>query len=547
MNPEKNLKPPAEMCFHTLVLIAILLLSGCATPVGVNRLDIQTANRKLTENVLSGASLSAPTQQILNRSGLKDRYDKEPAAAIETLRAGMPTASSSDRFFALAELSFLHATRAEDPPHYLAAAVYAYAFLFPQDLRDLPDAFDPRLITAVNLYNQGIALGLAGKNSGTVELRADTYALPFGQLNISLDPEEFRWGPFNMIDFTSAAQLDVRGLRNDYRWPGIGAAMVASLQHIPGMREPFFLLVPSSIKMAVTAFLRLENIEKGIDSGQLQGEMVLYTTEENTVVEVNGRRIPLEFGPTTALATTLEGSQVYDLELKGLLAGDLNLFKQSSRFKDNVFLMSPYRPGKIPLVLVHGTASSPARWAELLNEILNDRELLQHYQVWLFTYNTGNPVLYSGGLLVQALKNMVKEFDPEGREEALQKMVVIGHSQGGLLAKLTAIDSETASGTTCSPFQPINSMFLLKRVNCSSAAFFQAPAVCQTCGVHFDAAPWQFSGNELGEQSVATDYYPPFHIAQPAPGSLSEEAGSSSDQRNEGFRSPEHRQHESRQ
>ncbi|MCK7506287.1 MAG: alpha/beta fold hydrolase [Desulfobacterales bacterium] len=108
--------------------------------------------------------------------------------------------------------------------------------------------------------------------------------------------------------------------------------------------------------------------------------------------------------------------------------------KDTARFKDNVFLMAPYRPGRIPLVLVHGTASSPARWAQMLNEIINDRELWNRYQVWLFTYNTGNPILYSGGILARkACAAWFSELDPEGKDPALRKMVVVGHSQGGLL------------------------------------------------------------------------------------------------------------------
>jgi hypothetical protein len=59
----------------------------------------------------------------------------------------------------------------------------------------------------------------------------------------------------------------------------------------------------------------------------------------------------------------------------------------------------------------------------------------------LFTYNTGNPILYSGGILTEGLRSVVRELDPEGRDEAMRKMVVIGHSQGGMLTKLTAIDS----------------------------------------------------------------------------------------------------------
>jgi pimeloyl-ACP methyl ester carboxylesterase len=103
--------------------------------------------------------------------------------------------------------------------------------------------------------------------------------------------------------------------------------------------------------------------------------------------------------------------------------------------------MAPYRPGRIPVVFVHGTASSPARWAQMLNEIINDPELRNRYQIWLFTYNTGNPILYSGGILAQGLRNVVQELDPEGKDPALRKMVVIGHSQGGMLTKLTAVDS----------------------------------------------------------------------------------------------------------
>ena len=38
-------------------LIAALVLSGCATPVGVRRLDSKEANRKLTESVLAGETL----------------------------------------------------------------------------------------------------------------------------------------------------------------------------------------------------------------------------------------------------------------------------------------------------------------------------------------------------------------------------------------------------------------------------------------------------------------------------------------------------------
>ncbi len=436
-------KPMGWMVKHAVVslLLAAIALTGCVTPVGVRRMDSQEAHGRLAESVLASEKLSAPTVQILNRSGLAGKFGDEPAEVIAAIHRGLPTAREPDRLFALAELSFLHAKRSGDTSFFLASAVYAYAFLFPLKAQDSPDAFDPRLRTAVDLYNQGLAEGFSEKDPKRVVLKDGSYKLHFGELDVRINSEEFRWGPFRLEDFVAASELDVRGLRNDYRWPGVGAALVGSLKHVKGEYERDFARVPSSLKVPATAFLHLENLEEGLRTGRVTGKLALYTTQESTTVNVGDRKAPLEYRPTVALAYTLEGSQVYDLELKGLLSGNIALFRQSARFKDNVFLMSPYRPGRIPVVFVHGTASSPARWAQMLNEILNDPELRDQYQMWLFTYNTGNPILYSGGILAAGLRNVVRELDPEGKDEALRKMVVIGHSQGGMLTKLTAVDS----------------------------------------------------------------------------------------------------------
>jgi hypothetical protein len=43
-------------------------------------------------------------------------------------------------------------------------------------------------------------------------------------------------------------------------------------------------------------------------------------------------------------------------------------------------------------VLVHGTASSPLRWADMVNDLLEDKAIRDHYEFWFFTYNTGNPI-----------------------------------------------------------------------------------------------------------------------------------------------------------
>jgi hypothetical protein len=77
----------------------------------------------------------------------------------------------------------------------------------------------------------------------------------------------------------------------------------------------------------------------------------------------------------------------------------------------------------------------------MFNTLQSYPALRERYQCWFFLYNTGNPILYSGHLLREALSDALKTVDPEGKDAALRRMVLIGHSQGGLLARLQTIDS----------------------------------------------------------------------------------------------------------
>ena len=121
-------------------------------------------------------------------------------------------------------------------------------------------------------------------------------------------------------------------------------------------------------------------------------------------------------------------------------------------------MLHPYRAGCVPVVLVHGTASSPARWADIINELQNDPKLRGRIQFWLFTYNTSNPILLSASELREGLQRIRKEVDPDARDPALEQLVVIGHSQGGLLTRLMVTDSGTRfwDAVTDVPFDKID-------------------------------------------------------------------------------------------
>src|SRR5262245_17253408 len=420
-----------------IALGVLLLGSACATPVGVAPGNRQSIYRELTASVLSTGKLSAPTEQLLLRRGLNERYEEDPEGVLKELRGSGADLGENDHA-ALAELSFAYAEKSGRRDYYLAAAVYAYAFLAPPDTNLELSFVDPRIRLAADLYNLGLTRGLSAPNSSEVNLTAGERPLPFGTFDLETNPQEFDWAGFRMTKFIAVGEFEVRGLRNRYRQAGVGAPLAAELTPTGEgpEAEAKRRRIPPTIKVPVTAFVRIANVDKGIETGNVTGRLELYAADEASVVDVNGRRVPLELEPTAALAYTLEGAAVWDTEIGNFLSPSKKVFG------DGLIMMHPYRPGQIPVVLVHGTTSSPARWAEMLNELQNDPILKDRVQFWLFTYNTSNPILLSARDLHIALTKALQDFDPDGPDSALRDMVLIGHSQGGLLVRLMVTDSE---------------------------------------------------------------------------------------------------------
>jgi hypothetical protein len=106
-------------------------------------------------------------------------------------------------------------------------------------------------------------------------------------------------------------------------------------------------------------------------------------------------------------------------------------------------LLRPYERGKIPVILVHGLWAAPWSWCPMVEALGADPTLAGRYQFWTFGYSTGEPILYSALLLRRALRQAREQFDPDGSDAAFGLMVVVGHSMGGLLAKVMVQDSRS--------------------------------------------------------------------------------------------------------
>jgi len=418
-------------------ICSLTLLAACGTPVGVKRMDPTTVHRDLTRSILSSDTLSAPTRNALFLNDLQGRWQDDPRGAIAALHARVVAQGKPrrDDVFALAELSFAYAEQANDPAYHRAAVVYAWFFLFATDQEAPVVPFDSRTRVAADLYNRGLARGFAAGSEGNFAPREGRYQVPFGDLDVYFDTSQLERGQRRLTTFVPVSELEVEGLSARYRSPGIGAPLAASTVPIdPATTYDDF--VQPWAKVPVTALLRIDDVQEQLRTGRVAGILTLEFGFLSRTVDVGGKQVPLETEPTAALAYTLADSPVWQREIGGFLqrAGAIETGTQLAS-------LQPYRFGRIPIVLVHGTASSPGRWAEMMNNLGNDPRIGPRVQGWLFTYDTGNPIPYSAMLLRESLEAAIARLDPDGKDPALRDMVVIGHSQGGLLAKMTAIDS----------------------------------------------------------------------------------------------------------
>lgn len=433
----------------------LLVAGGCGVPVGVKRVGPRTVQRELTRNVLTVNELSEPTQNVLRRHVLAERFDEDPAGTLAELHRLASEGGDSDEIFTAAETSFLYGERSGKRHYLLAAAVYAYAFLFPDGAGKPPDPYDPRFRTACDLYNRGLTEALKSADASLVVLQSGTYGLPFGEIEVEFDRSQLEWAGRELVDFSPVAEYEVRGLRNRYRRAGIGAPLAAGVRKADSAKGDDFLT--PGVRIPVNVLLRIENARQNLAEGRLRGTLELRTVQE-AAAEVGDRSAPLEIETTSSLAYMLAESPFWERELKGFLLGDLLAQNEEPRLS----ALLPYQRGLIPVVFVHGTASSPARWAEMLNDLWSDPRIFDHFQFWFFTYDTGNPIAYSAGLLRESLREAVARFDPEGSDPALRQMVVIGHSQGGLLTKMTAIHSGNRLWDTVSRV-PLDKLTLSKK------------------------------------------------------------------------------------
>lgn len=426
-------------CLSLVLALATLLLSGCTAPIGADRVTTREAYSQVEANALRTAKPSADTVSLLHRYDLDRLVASQPDEAVRQLHQKALDTGERDLLFALAEMSYVAGNQIKrsvkpwDPrdarDYYLGSAVYAYLYLFGEGNDTRPSPFDRRFREACDFYNYSLGLGLTEEPGGTnaaIRLENGRRRLPVGEIELLLKDTSVAIRASDYGQILLADQFSVRGLSVRNREAGLGAPLICV-----GDFNPEFEVCRAA---PATLFLRGPLSLKELTNSNSTGSLELYSALDATTVTIGQAQVPLEKDLTAYRAYTLSQSRIWALGRLGFLA-------PSEHIRSQLILNQPYIPGLVPVIFVHGTFSSPVTWAEMANTLGADPRINQRYQLWSFVYSSGNPLPISAGELRDALVAAVQKLDPEGKDPALRQMVIIGHSQGSLLTKLTAINT----------------------------------------------------------------------------------------------------------
>ena len=427
----------------TLISVALmfacaLVVSSCATPAGVRKINPRAAYQDTVANPLNDAVLSDDTKVVLDRFDLYRKFKSSPAAAIADLHAKALCDGRRDILYALAEISYLYGedlhesflpgSRKAAPDYFLLSAVYAYIYILGDMREPPPAAYDHRFRTACDLYNFSLWRSLSNGNGGRLVLPEGPRALPVGNLFITLNKSQLPSAVTDFDELLPSYKYAVRGFIVRNRTPGMGLPLIGLKKNT----KDAFMAVQA---IPVTAFLRMEGGLPELTAGTATASLELFSAYDDAEVSVNNRVIPLQTDTTTPTAYILEHeSLIWDYGMKAFLG-------KLAAAPNKLYLMQPYQPGRIPVVFVHGTMSSPVWWTEMWNTLRADPELRRTYQFWFFMYNSNALVSLSAADLRDSLRKEIALLDPDKKDPALEQMVVVGHSQGGLLANLTAVST----------------------------------------------------------------------------------------------------------
>ncbi len=250
-----------------------------------------------------------------------------------------------------------------------------------------------------------------------------------GQQYLPIRYHGFAWQPSEFTHWIPVGDYQADRLVQLHRRKGWGVPLVIVCQKPTPTRFMF-----DQTPFSATALLR--PVHPDAASGSTQVNEVLELFEPRSIHVLSGQQ-----GAMASLAADLSAPLAW---VDSNVPRDyLSAFRRpdDGTGRGELQMFEPYQPGKIPVVLVHGLLSDPVAWVGLANELMADPEFTRHYQIWAYRYPTGRTFLASSADLRGDFKQLISELGGVESDPALGQCVFIGHSMGGLVSKMQAVDS----------------------------------------------------------------------------------------------------------
>ena len=423
---------------------------------GHNRVNLRERKRHVSwENAKLlfgiGPEISEQATLYLKRYDVTPTLGRTKLDALQQLQVLAESEPSLDKEFTLSELALIEARAAQNMGRaeksklwYLNSVYHAYRYLFSPQFNHYRNAYSPEFRMTVDYYNRSLEglLRILNKEDG---LKPNVVRI----LNIEQWHVTFQiqlkgpWAEEDFEKFEFSSDYEVTGVGNQYRTEGLGVPLIAvrtrSLNQSPA--DKYY---PDGLTIPITAFLRFNDgstsyTNSDITEGSKKIECLIEFQDslKNLNVQVNGRPAPLQSDLTTPLGYFLQNSPASHrlMETVGLL--DSKLVDKFS----GLYMLEPYDPKRVPVLLVHGFWSGPFTWLEMFNELRALPEIREQYQFWFYVYPTGQPFWISAKEMRNDLEIVRNDIDPERKISTLDHMVLVGHSMGGLVSRLQTVNS----------------------------------------------------------------------------------------------------------
>lgn len=425
---------PRQSVLQTAALLC-LVVSGCAQRfVELRERPFDPVADRIKLYAFGGPRATERTQLVFRKYGL-DRDWSDDDEAINGLARVYADEPNLEVCYALAELNYIAGRKSElfdldvAFSRFLTANAYAHAYLFSPEHLEARNVYDPSFREASEIYNSSLESGLrigqklgqfTPNNSVVIKTSA-------GPIEFRITTEHMHWNSERINEFKFASDYRVVGLNNVHQRKGLGVPLIAIQHRKDSASDAYY---PEGFSFPVTAFLRWEFKTEGSKSTRCTVE--LYDPLETAVTQVGQHEVALESDTSTPLAYFLNNTELKTVKHLGFFLPHI------AERVAGLYMIQPYDPDKIPVVMVHGLWSSPMTWMEALNDLMADASIRDRYQFWFYLYPSGEPFLKTAADLRADLNEVQTTF---GASQSLENMVVVGHSMGGLIARLLTIDS----------------------------------------------------------------------------------------------------------